>query len=465
MNMFAVGLLAACSVALTACGNSRLAGPPERANEATAQLTRTAGADAAGAIAQREAIERELHAAQAERIAQAAKVVEQPVRVAAANGDEDAASGSSAAGIERRTRHGKKGAHPNKAKAHAKAAVQAQDAEPAEPAPAKEQSSGAEKAVLAQRAAQQEQAALQRHELAERKRDFAERKQLAEQEVRQIRSFKHQASDEPASGREKLSTHSRAAEASVGGGGGGNTGFGRGAAARAAAPETDALPGFPWPPPAASAFGLVPLRAMLDQWRSRHYWPAYPHGASVYMSPPKLEAFYQAEPLLTHADYSLRYILAAAGYSEASYYSVPGGFALVSRMEQIESDGRSKPVPGRWENTSSGNVEFSIANYLRVLFTAPPGYYRILVFVVTPRPFTQSAVAASKETAQSWLGRGSNALPDDIGNRGLSGDFNCTALIYEFEKTADKPAPRSLVPGRLTAATHLAQAGLGGISP
>ena len=40
--------------------------------------------------------------------------------------------------------------------------------------------------------------------------------------------------------------------------------------------------------------------------------------------------------------------LAGLGYSERSFYRAPGGFALATRLEQIEFNGTPKAEPLRW---------------------------------------------------------------------------------------------------------------------
>jgi hypothetical protein len=237
---------------------------------------------------------------------------------------------------------------------------------------------------------------------------------------------------------------------------------GSGATGATGAPAAG-LPDFAWPPPKASASATVPFRATLDLWRKQHRFPPRPANSPVYLNPDLLDAFYRADPLLTHADHALRYILSGAGYLEVRYYAVPGGFALVTRIEQIEADGKPKE-PGRWDAAASFTGPFSIGGYLRSLFKAPRGRYRILVFVLTPVPFSQSSREVSREDAEAWLDIGANALPREVAMRPFTWDYGCTVLIYEFEKTGAEQAASLLHPG-LPVAVHLAGARLEGLMP
>jgi hypothetical protein len=99
---------------------------------------------------------------------------------------------------------------------------------------------------------------------------------------------------------------------------------------------------------------------------------------------------------------------------------------------------------------------------LKLLFTANPGYYRIIVFIVTSHPFNQDAKQTiTHEEAENWLLEGDLKLPKSIGEMPYTREHICTALIYQFERpnSAEEktifvnPSP---VPGKL----HLAKSGL-----
>src|SRR5580700_7816479 len=79
---------------------------------------------------------------------------------------------------------------------------------------------------------------------------------------------------------------------------------------------------FPWPPPRASAFAVV-RRDLLVRT--------------------------EANPRLATVAAALEDAFSKAGYFEFSYHKgVPDGFALASRIEQINSDGTPKEETERW---------------------------------------------------------------------------------------------------------------------
>src|SRR5579859_4050825 len=89
----------------------------------------------------------------------------------------------------------------------------------------------------------------------------------------------------------------------------------------ASADGGETIPPFPWPPPRASATEDLP-RAMFEQRAS-------------------LSTLGNLNDVLVSA-------LQTTGYFEKSYYAVPHGFALATRLEQISGDGSSKTPPDRW---------------------------------------------------------------------------------------------------------------------
>jgi len=198
-------------------------------------------------------------------------------------------------------------------------------------------------------------------------------------------------------------------------------------------PAAAAIPNFPWPPPAASATDVLPADLL---GRGRRL------------------------ARLADVDTVLRAALEANGYAEKKYYAVPAGFALVTRLEQIESNGKSVIGPARW--SSEGALlagSFSIRDYMRALFTANEGHYRLIVFIVTNVPFAQSLQSITSDEAQVWLRTGLNVLPPQIGQNPYTAAVVCTALIYEFEKKAANDVT-VVLPSTLDSRTHLTQSGL-----
>lgn len=196
-------------------------------------------------------------------------------------------------------------------------------------------------------------------------------------------------------------------------------------------PSSDDIPSFPWPPPQASATDTVPRTLLLAP------------GAQT--------------ALLGDVNHRLVAALESSGYVGKSYYAVPDGFALVTQLEQINADGTSRPVPDRWAANVGTLRSFSLSEYLKALFTANVGHYRIIVFVLTPHPFSQSDAKVTREQALSWIPKGANQLPSSIAEQAFTPDFACTALIYEFEELHAGAAATLVAPSNLSGRDHLSK--------
>lgn len=195
-------------------------------------------------------------------------------------------------------------------------------------------------------------------------------------------------------------------------------------------PPPVSFPSFPWPPPAASASEAIPNDQLVA-----------------------------ASTLHSLGDVNARLVKALDrnGYAEKKYYAVPDGFALATRLEQIDADGRPKPEPDRW---SADSPEFrSLGEYLRALFSANPGYYRVIVFIVTDVPFTEASRRVSETEAAGWLEGGLNQLPPEIAGLLYHSGVVSTALIYEFHKDQGKD-PQLNEPSHLGAREHLVHSGI-----
>ncbi|MGO9543775.1 MAG: hypothetical protein ACLPPF_03150 [Rhodomicrobium sp.] len=187
-----------------------------------------------------------------------------------------------------------------------------------------------------------------------------------------------------------------------------------------------ALPQFPWPPPAPSA---------------SYVFPAETFNAGSTMG--------QVTSRILDA-------LEKSGYVERSFFQTQsGGVALVTRLERISDDGAPAPEAQRWPpGFTSSPSDF--AAFLRGLFYAEPGYYRILVFVLQSDAFAPSPGGVSGEAAKAWLTEGANKLPREVAAQPF-GSATCTALIYEF---ASDGTATKMVGSALTGKQHLEKAGL-----
>src|SRR5581483_2158059 len=149
------------------------------------------------------------------------------------------------------------------------------------------------------------------------------------------------------------------------------------------------------------------------------------------------------------------------GYGEISYYWVPNGFALVSQLEQFNDDGSPKDAPARWAiHVDRSARKFSLSDYLKALFTAEKGHFRLIVFVVTDQPFISDPVEVESDDALKWLHGGMNKLPPEVAEQEFSAQHDVIALVYEFEQATADHEPALKLPSTLEGKTHLVKARL-----
>jgi len=195
-------------------------------------------------------------------------------------------------------------------------------------------------------------------------------------------------------------------------------------------PVSSRIPDFPWPPPEASAMANLPTQ------------------------------FFAQAHYLRDVESKLSEALSSCEYAQTSYYAVPGGFGLVTRIEQINTDGTPKAPPNRWATATAPPAHFSLSEYMKALLTANAGRFRIIVFVLTKYPFTQTSATVTREEAMTWLPNGANRLPSSIGDEPCTPSHLCTALIYEFELPETKNQAVLNKPSSLSCQAHLAAAHL-----
>lgn len=138
---------------------------------------------------------------------------------------------------------------------------------------------------------------------------------------------------------------------------------------------------------------------------------------------------------------------------EKSFYSIPNGFALVARLEQFDGEtALALDPPDRWSVNPPPLRDFG--DFLEALFLGNTGHYRMVAFLVTDQPFYESDQRIGVQDAPGWIKGGLNVLPGGVGKKEWATDYQCTALIYEFECTSAR-RKGDLVFSTFTAQTHL----------
>jgi hypothetical protein len=190
------------------------------------------------------------------------------------------------------------------------------------------------------------------------------------------------------------------------------------------------LPNFPWPPPHPSTFYSVATKYLISE-----------KGVKSYGDVQKI----------------LRAALDKNGYSEISYFRIPGGFVVVTRVEQIDENGYSKPLEERW--VEGVRVNFP-ENILEVIFGQKRGYYRLFVLAISEIPFSTDGKIIYYNDIKKLPSKGWNYLPSDVLNMPFTTESKLSVLVYEYMRKGKGTTPGFISDGKLTAKQHLEKAGL-----
>jgi hypothetical protein len=188
-------------------------------------------------------------------------------------------------------------------------------------------------------------------------------------------------------------------------------------------------------------------------------WPPPPQYTSHVL--PKTLYEPKSVPTLGHIDEKICRALDSKGYSQRSYYCVPNGFALVTQLEQFNKAGTSKSEEARWLDYPVQDNFDGLWSYLKALVTPSVGNFRVFVFVVSDKTFSQQlSKSIPIKEAEGWIGRGGRWLPDAVANIQNNTNYRVTVLVYEFETSQANRASKQKHPCLLTGQKHLETSGL-----
>lgn len=137
------------------------------------------------------------------------------------------------------------------------------------------------------------------------------------------------------------------------------------------------------------------------------------------------------------------------GYDARSFYEIPHGFALVTKVEEMKDDGSSVLDNERFSINHSVNMKFWD------FFSPRKGYFRVFAFLVTDVPFKPTNEVVDQKTVENWVDMGWNTLPESIGSKLYTPSYNCTVIVYEFRAPNVNTALQLVSPPRLSAVVHL----------
>lgn len=135
---------------------------------------------------------------------------------------------------------------------------------------------------------------------------------------------------------------------------------------------------------------------------------------------------------LADIDNLLSPALKKLGYTQLSYYYVPGGYVILTPVEQINQNGKALEGKERWQDYPVGGRFEGILDYLSSLVLPRPGYFRLFAFVVTNQFIENNDGKVDGKIARAWLKNGGDWLPREIAEIKID-NHHITSLLYEFE--------------------------------
>ena len=145
-------------------------------------------------------------------------------------------------------------------------------------------------------------------------------------------------------------------------------------------------------------------------------------------------------------------------YAPEYYSGVGEGFVLATQWEQIDEEGNPLPEPDRWAINVTPTRHWSLEEIFQALIGPNSGYFRVMVFFVTPSYVGRSDAIASRRQATDWTGGGAGFPPYEKELKLFSSpekQYNCILYIYEFVQETPDELPVQRMEGGHSARTHL----------
>ena len=138
---------------------------------------------------------------------------------------------------------------------------------------------------------------------------------------------------------------------------------------------------------------------------------------------------------------------------ESSLFGVPGGFALLAKIERIQEDGA--PFPGKYRWVEGKFPPLDLKDYVGRLFLEKSGYFRVIAFVITTEDYRPENPSAKPLPE---ISEGAQDLPDEIARDRFKGKHGYI-LIYSFKRKQGGEI-REFKISSLSALAHLEKSGI-----
>lgn len=135
----------------------------------------------------------------------------------------------------------------------------------------------------------------------------------------------------------------------------------------------------------------------------------------------------------------LKYVLNECGYANSKVGVIPmgeSGFQIITQIEQINKNLTPKTTNSeRWNADDAAKPEIkSIIDYLRLIFSANIGYYRVYLFKFTGKESIPKGPAIEYDDMIDLFTGSPQSLPISEREKKVDGNYIFSVWVYEFKK-------------------------------
>ena len=170
-------------------------------------------------------------------------------------------------------------------------------------------------------------------------------------------------------------------------------------------------------------------------------------------------------PLAAHNDGRLRTLgdlanaitraMSECGYAGFRFYSVPGGFGIITPLEEVRDNGSRLPISERTSIEAPPHSEFDPLWYLRALIGGRVGYYRLLAIIVTPHDLIFDRTEPTSDDAKRLATGSRVVLPQTAQYQPIVRGTRAFAVIYEFSSRDIEKSAQLVRPSHVSASHYL----------
>lgn len=195
----------------------------------------------------------------------------------------------------------------------------------------------------------------------------------------------------------------------------------------------------------------IPSGASVDDAASLLPWPL-PHPTTWRVLDQK---YFKTSRTIGDIANRITEALDSTSFTEYSFYKVENGLVIATKLMQFEDDGSpsKNAAPLTWNR---------LTKIIKQMLTAPPGHYRVVLFVVRPGGFYFNPKPPTEGQADDWVSGGKTLPDNETTSIRNTKEMRVTAVIYQFDKRHSDNKANFIEPedSHIDAITHLSKSNI-----